>query len=482
MVQLKTKSLAAKSTATILNVPRSIAMTIFALSLSVNVPAQATKAPISSHNGEPPKTWIDADTGHRVTRLTDLPGSSGLYFNINAYTPDKREMIYTSPAGIHILDLQSFQSRTLYEGKISEVLPGTTSRTVYFKKPGDDHLYSIGIDHGEIKQLALLPSRAVIDSVNADESLIAGTILEGNAPDFITYKLEAQKEANKVLHDSAVAAANHPGTVALTDPGFKVNETAMQRRLDARSPEDLFIVDLKSGKTSIILKGQDWLNHVQFSPTDSTLLLYAHEGPATKVDRVWTIRSDGSQNYRIHTRTAPDETVNHEFWGHDGRTIFYDLQQPEGKTFYLAGYNISTHEEKLFHLDKATSSVHFNSASGDSAFCADGRSTDVKTPSSTQTEDKTPWSRQWIELLKPIPNDSQSGTDPRYAGWFSYNNKGSQGNIRYSGWFQSEHLVNLSKNDYKKIEPNVRFSPDDRFVIFTSNMFGPTYIFAVEVN
>ena len=33
-----------------------------------------------------PKEWIDPDTGHRVVRLTDEPGSQSLYFHQNPYT------------------------------------------------------------------------------------------------------------------------------------------------------------------------------------------------------------------------------------------------------------------------------------------------------------------------------------------------------------------------------------------------------------
>lgn len=48
------------------------------------------------------------------------------------------------------------------------------------------------------------------------------------------------------------------------------------------------------------------------------------------------------------------------------------------------------------------------------------------------------------------------------------------------GVFHSEHLVNMSKHNYR-LEPNVRFSPDAKMVIFTSNMFGPSYVFGVDV-
>jgi hypothetical protein len=54
-----------------------------------------------AHPQSLPTTWVDKDTGHRVYRLTDEPGSSAFYFNVNDYTPDGKELIYTAPDGIH---------------------------------------------------------------------------------------------------------------------------------------------------------------------------------------------------------------------------------------------------------------------------------------------------------------------------------------------------------------------------------------------
>ncbi len=53
----------------------------------------------------PPQQWIDPDTGHRVVRLSDEPGSESFYFNINPYTPDGKKMVFTSPTGISVIDL-----------------------------------------------------------------------------------------------------------------------------------------------------------------------------------------------------------------------------------------------------------------------------------------------------------------------------------------------------------------------------------------
>ena len=44
------------------------------------------------------------------------------------------------------------------------------------------------------------------------------------------------------------------------------------------------------------------------------------------------------------------EIFGHEFWSHDGKTIWYDLQTPRGEDFWLAGYNVETGERTRYHL------------------------------------------------------------------------------------------------------------------------------------
>src|SRR5580692_8523459 len=61
----------------------------------------------------PPRSWVDKDTGHRVWRLSDEANSGGFYFNINAYTPDDKQMIYTAPDGIHVMEMATRQTRLL---------------------------------------------------------------------------------------------------------------------------------------------------------------------------------------------------------------------------------------------------------------------------------------------------------------------------------------------------------------------------------
>src|SRR5439155_17568745 len=52
-----------------------------------------------------PKEWIDADTGHRVVRLTDDAGGSTLYFHDNAFSPQGDKLMFNTPGGIAVLDV-----------------------------------------------------------------------------------------------------------------------------------------------------------------------------------------------------------------------------------------------------------------------------------------------------------------------------------------------------------------------------------------
>jgi len=60
-----------------------------------------------SPSKEPPREWTDPDTGHRVVRLSDEPGSQSLYFHQNAYTPDGSKLIITTPTGLATIDLKT---------------------------------------------------------------------------------------------------------------------------------------------------------------------------------------------------------------------------------------------------------------------------------------------------------------------------------------------------------------------------------------
>ena len=131
---------------------------------------------------DPPKTWIDPDTGHRVVRLTDEPGSASLYFNQNGYTADGKRLVYTTPAGISVLDLATRKTRSVVNGRVRLIDAGRKNQRVYYIREGA--AYWTDVDSGETRKIAALPPRGGISTVNADETLLAGTYIEGEGRDY----------------------------------------------------------------------------------------------------------------------------------------------------------------------------------------------------------------------------------------------------------------------------------------------------------
>ena len=128
---------------------------------------------------EPPKAWIDPDTGHRIVRLTAEPGSASLYFNQNGYTADGMEMVYTTPDGISVLDLKTHAARQVVKGRVRVIVTGRRTQNVYYLR--GDRVCSTDVDTGATREIATLPPQSTVATVNADETLLAGTYTEGNS-------------------------------------------------------------------------------------------------------------------------------------------------------------------------------------------------------------------------------------------------------------------------------------------------------------
>ena len=388
-----------------------------------------------AQQGQLPREWIDPDTGHRVIRLSDEPGSASLYFHQNAYTPDGQKLIITTPSGLSTINLKTRVIEKVVDGRVNVIVAGRKTGQIYYTKSGV--VYATDLDTKNTREVAKLPPRTSIASVNADETLLAG-----------------------IIDDGPVRPAPVPGSGPIDD-NYPSKGDMMERRLAERRPLQLITVNTKTGEVKTLLRGTDWYNHIQFSPTDPSLLMFCHEGPWHKVDRTWTIRTDGTALTQIHRRTMNMEIEGHEFFSGDGKMIWYDLQTPKSQVFWLAGYDIGTGTRTWYHLERSEWSVHFNVSANGALFAGDGGG-----PNSVAA----PGNGQWIYLFRPelVPDHTDGAIK-------------NQKELVIPGFFKAEKLVNLAKHDYR-LEPNVTFTPDQKWIVFRSNMLGPTHVFAVEID
>jgi oligogalacturonide lyase len=160
------------------------------------------------------------------------------------------------------------------------------------------------------------------------------------------------------------------------------------------------------------------------------------------VDRIWTIRTDGSGRRLVHARKIDMEIAGHEFWSHDGKTVWYDLQTPKSQEFWLAGVGVDGERAVRYGVARAHWSVHFNVSPDGRLFAGDGGG-----PRSVAA----PGNGQWIYLFTPTVTG-----------------------------LEVERLVDLSRHDYR-LEPNVTFTPDGKWIVFRSNLHGASHVYAVEV-
>jgi oligogalacturonide lyase len=390
--------------------------------------------PVMPTGGEKmPDEWIDKTTGHKVMRLTRRTGNNmSFYFHNNPFAGDKMIFYGTQflethgndsvkqetgniPASnkqIYTVDLKTFKVEqvTHQANAMNGEILSAKDRLVYYQIK--DSVYSTNIDTKQTRLVYVFPTdfKASITTVNSDGNLLAGA-----------WSSDKEKEI----------FAKNPN-----------KSSYFELIYEAREPRTLFTVNVGTGELKKIFTDSAWLNHVQFSPADPQLLMFCHEGPWHKVDRIWTININTKQVKLMHKRTMDMEIAGHEWFEPDGKIIWFDLQQPRSTTFFVAGTNVQTGTEKKYALTRDEWSIHFTISPDQKLFAGDGGDPGQVAKAKNG---------EWIYLFTPA-GDSM----------------------------KAERLVDMKYHNYK-LEPNVHFSPDQKWIIFRANFEGHSDVYAVEI-
>ena len=384
-----------------------------------------------------PNEWIDKDTKHKVVKLTRRGGGNlSFYFHNNPFVGNK--MLYYGFDGaqeekypgelkdkkqeisnmnvrnrqIHVLDLKTFKSEQLTNHPLpmtGEIVSVPKNEVFYQVK---DSVFATNISTKKERLICVFPEdfKGDITSVNADGTLLGGA---------------RGTPAEKELFKANPSKSSYFNLI-----------------YEAHLPRTLFTIDTKSGAITKLFTDSAWLNHVQWSTTDPKLLMFCHEGPWHKVDRIWTINVDTKEVKKVHTRTMDMEIFGHEWFAPDGKTIWYDLQQPRSTTFFVSGTDVKTGAERKYALERDEWSIHFNISPDQKLFAGDGGDPGQV----AKAKDG-----MWIYLFTPAGDK-----------------------------FKSTRLVNMKHHNYK-LEPNVHFSPDGKWIIFRANFEGVENVYAVEI-
>lgn len=421
------------------------------LVISLCLPALAAAA-------DPPIEWIDASTGYRVTRLSTEPGTQSLYFNYNSITSDGKFVIVSSPSGISSIEIATRVTKVLVPGKDRLLFVGRKTNQVYFARSGGKFnaeqqapttIFAVSHLGGTPREIATL-AKGSIQSINADETFLLGVSAERD------FELESGPRDPKFdANYAAKGKDGQPLTFALA------KEVRLDDRAEAKIPMELFTIDTETGARKVIHSSTAWLNHLQFSPTDPSLLIFCHEGPWHKVDRIWSMRLGDKTPRVVHKRTMNMEIAGHEFFDVNGKTIWYDLQTPRGEVFWLSSADPDGSNRRWYHLDRDQWSVHFNIAPNGKFFVGDGGDSEMV----AHAKDG-----KWLYLFRPE-------VIPDVAGISAPNAK----DLIHPGVLRFERLVDMKAHDYR-MEPNMILTPDSKHVIFRSNMHGVGHVYKVDLD
>jgi oligogalacturonide lyase len=402
-----------------------------------------------------PRDWIDPQTGHRIIRLSPDTGGSSLYFHQRSYTPEGDKVVIRSAGGIATIDLTTLGvSPAKFAVVVSDASPIATAwrtREAYYFDRERNALMAVHLDTKVRREVVQLPpqARRGAYALNCDESLLVGI-----APD----------------PDGKIVPRTPP-------PGGRGG--TLEANWAAGTPKMIYTVATKTGEFKVIHRENDWTNHLQCSPTDPQQILFCHEGPWHFVDRTWTIRADGGPARLLHARTMNMEIEGHEFFDHDGKTVWYDLQTPRSTVFWLAGVELATGRRTWYHLQRNEWSVHYNVSPDGRLFAGDGGGPGSVAASAPDGEKlDPPGNGQWIYLFRPSMVRGSSFREGK--------------DLIDIGYLKSERLVDMAKHDYSKdrgVEPNLTFTPDGKWIIFSGNFHSPrddrgraiTHTYAVEI-
>ncbi len=367
-----------------------------------------------------PDQWIDKDTGHKIIHLTSRKGDNrSFYFHNNPFLPaikgENEKMVFYGSVDdnrqLFSLDLKTREADQVTNKKsIKGEIVGKNRREVFYQC--GDSVFATGVENKQTRLVYVFPDsiKAGITTLNADETLLGGAVSSPEERELFR-KYPEKRDFFNVIYE-------------------------------ARLLRSLFTIDVETGEFKKIYSENAWLNHVQFSPTDPETLMFCHEGPWHKVDRIWSVNVNGGQPKLMHHRSMDMEIAGHEFFSRDGERIWFDLQMPRGETFFLSGTDLRTGNEKRYSLTRDEWSIHFNISPDQKLFAGDGGDPGQV----ARAEDG-----MWIYLFHPDGDK-----------------------------LRSEQLVNMKHHNYK-LEPNVHFSPDGKWIIFRANFEGHSDIYAVEI-
>lgn len=259
------------------------------------------------------RSWIDENTGRRVWQLTDAPDGAMLsYFRFFRHLPDGRMLIDVKGMGAGRAGSTPLV-RKGWGGVMGVLDPATGDLELldlsphYLKlRPVDGRVWQLDRQSGGL-WTTLLPDLATSE-------LLA------------TVPLEIAALATEITCDGRKLILEERVEEEVVRPEGASDLEALWMRFRRKRSGTLSVYDLETETVlPLILTEGVCTFHVESSPVDPSLIRYARDMLECTGQRMYTVRTDGSEDRIIRSQEF-GEMITHEFWWADPSLIGYTYQ------------------------------------------------------------------------------------------------------------------------------------------------------------
>lgn len=361
-------------------------------------------------------SYHDSDSNIEVTRLTPVDTLCHRnYFYQKCFTNNGQHLLFAGEfdtnRNYYLLDLATQTAKQITEGSGDNTFGG-------FLSPDDHYLYYVKNERHLRK----------VDLVTLEETTIY------NVPDdWVGYGTWVANSDCTSIIGIEIAKKDW---VPLTD--WTIFKEFYNKNPHCR----LIDINLSSGQARTVIDQNIWLGHPIYRPFHNDTIAFCHEGPHDLVDaRMWLINTDGSQERKVREHLA-GESCTHEFWVPNGSALAYVSYIKGQQERYIRQYIPDTNEDK--ELMKMPACSHLMSNFDGSLFIGDGTGSPADV---VDAKGYTIENDPWLYLLNPKENKT----------------------TRLVKHNSSWRVLN---GDRQVTHPHPSFSPDNQYVLFTSDFEG----------
>ena len=242
--------------------------------------------------------YVDPVSGYAVKQLTSQGINEHMYFTDNSFDPDGNGIYFVSDRGaesghfnIFHMDLitgEMVQMTDEPEGVVFNAFTKTPDSELIAYKTGDS--------------IRILNTK----------TMVCKTIFIDHEMTFAQMHISPDKKSLGLTRNENVGQTNDAGA----------NYSGFYEKFVNVKDGRVTIMNIDGTNVRDVFCDTCLLGHFQFSPDDSNIAMFCHEGPWNYVNqRIWILNIATGKTIPCF-RQGPDDCVGHEFWTRDNKIVF----------------------------------------------------------------------------------------------------------------------------------------------------------------